>query len=140
MRKPKLRICDVSVVPLPGRDHECKASVDVNESGPYKFSLTIPVSCYACIITEFRQVGFISKPAHGEPGDLGPTELQRVLSYIFCAKIGLYFNVPVNAMKQPTEVPLGILDARDVPALVTWSHHRAHPARQQTARGKAAGK
>jgi len=136
MTKPELRIYEVSVAPLPGGDHECKASVYVDESGPYKFSLIIPVSCHDSIISGFRAVGLINEAAPGESDILGLPKSHRVFSNIFDAAIRQYLDTPINAMKQPAEVPLHTLDAREVRALVMRCN-RAHLAQQQTPMEKA---
>jgi hypothetical protein len=135
---PELRIYDVSVMPLPGGDHECKASVEVNESGPYKFTLTIPVSCHDPIICGFRQKDLFNEPGLGKSDIPGPIQLQRAFSNIFDAAIRQYIDVLGNAIKPPTESRLRTLDTCDVSPLITRCY-RAHLARQQMAKQKTAG-
>jgi len=137
--KPELRIYDVSVIPLPSGDRECKASVDVNESNPYKFTLTIPVSCHDPIITGFRRMDLINELASGKSDIREPIELQHMFTNIFDAAIRQYIDVIGNALKQPTEIRLRTLDTCDVSPLITRCY-RTPLARQQMARQKAAGK
>ncbi len=134
----ELRIYDVRVLPLPNGDHECEASVNINESDPYKFTLTIPASCHDPIITGFRRMDLINEPASGKPGIAGSIELQPLFCKIFDAAIRQYVDVMGEAIRQPSGIRLRVLDTCDVSPLVTRCH-RAHLAQQQMAMQKAAG-
>jgi len=83
MMKPELRICDVCVIPLACGGYECGASVEVNESDPYKITFTIPVHWRDLIVTGFRRMDLINEPAPGKSDNLGPIKLQRMFSDIF---------------------------------------------------------
>lgn len=122
--KQRLRIYDVSVTSQAGGEHQCAANVVVSEVGPFKFSLLIPVSCHDPIISSFRQTGMIQEPTPGETGLLSGTDLQSVLSDIFCAAIGLYVDNQTHEMRQPREIRLTTLDPREVSALVTRCYRR----------------